>query len=122
MSAPARYVTEDKHAERNRYVLLRLCECVSCGATGKTDDGSRCPECRGEGRTRQEICTCDSPESLGVALVTLAREGEWEGCPIGIRDDMGEKGERWLVRPWLPSARNISDAGRTLRQAQTKGG
>jgi len=33
---------------------------------------------------------------------------------------MGEPGEKWIFRPWLPSARNLSDAGRTLRRSQEK--
>jgi len=78
----------------------------------------RCSVCRGEGRTRELVATCGTPEALGVALVTLAREGEWEGCPVGILDTQGEKGEKWIVKPWLPSARNISDAGRTLSNAR----
>jgi hypothetical protein len=80
----------------------------------------RCPDCRGEGRTRDLVATASDAESLGVALVTLAREGEWEGCPIGILDTQGETGQKWLVRPWLPSARNVSDAGRTLARSKGK--
>ena len=120
-----RYVTGTADANSERYALYRLCECRTCEGTGKqvlsTPYGlktPRCGSCRGEGRTRDLIATCGTPEALGVAIVTLAREGEWEGCPIGILDTLGEPGEKWLVRPWLPSARNISDAGRTLRQAQ----
>ena len=122
-------------ADPERYALYRLCECTTCEGRGKvsvpaeeheTEDEItfgpfhpvRCPDCRGEGRTRDLIATCGTPEALGVAIVTLAREGEWEGCPIGILDTLGEPGEKWLVRPWLPSARNISDAGRTLAKAR----
>ena len=37
-------------------------------------------------------------------------------------DVLGEKGERWVLRPWEASAKNISDAGRTLRTARFKKG
>ena len=130
-----RNVTAGEPADPERYALYRLCECPSCAGTGKQaeaiaySDGlcdpnaeprgrERCPDCRGEGRTRDLIATCGTPEALGVAIVTLAREGEWEGCPIGILDTLGEPGEKWLVRPWLPSARNVSEAGRVLRRSQ----
>lgn len=115
----ARHVT----ANPERYALYRLCQCTACGGSGWNPawpDASRkrCQDCRGEGRTRDLIATCATPEAIGVALVTLGREGEWEGCPIGLLDTMGEKGERWLVRPWQASPRNISDAARTLRRAR----
>ena len=123
----SRYVTSEE-----RFALYRLCECTTCGGRGKvagsdvveTEEeigvrfGLRCPDCRGEGRTRDLVATATDAESLGVALVTLGREGEWEGCPIGILDTLGEKGEKWIVRPWLPSARNVSDAGRTLAKSK----
>lgn len=118
-----RYVTADPE----RYQLYRLCECTTCEGTGKVrllqdsiGGNPRCPDCRGEGRTRDLIATCATPEALGVAIVTLAREGEWEGCPVGILDTQGETGQKWLVRPWLPSARNVTDAARTLAKSKTK--
>lgn len=140
MSAPEnagsiRNVTESPDPDKRgsnleRYRIFVLCECPRCGGLGKAelprriDDDvtpvGRCPECRGEGRVRQEIATCPSPEALGVALVTLGREGEFEDCPIGILDSEGEVGQKWLVRPWTPSARNVTDAARTL--AKSRGG
>ena len=115
-----RYVTDSPE----RFRIYRLCDCTSCAATGKVDisgyqaDGeaqyARCEACRGEGRTRDLVATCASPEAVGVALVTLGREGEWDECPVGVLDTMGEPGEKWIVSPWLPSARNVSQAGRTL--------
>ena len=80
----------------------------------------RCPDCRGEGRTLQEVATCGpNPEAIGTALYTLALEGEWDECPIGILDRIPEPGNpKWLVKPWLPSARNLSDAGRQLQTAR----
>lgn len=123
----ARNVTAREEEHPERYALYRLCECASCAGTGKEERPEwgvprthwpRCEACRGEGRTRDLIATCATPEAIGVALVTLGREGEWEGCPIGILDTLGETGEKWLVRPWTPSARNVSDAGRTLARAK----
>ena len=122
----SRYVTDDPE----RFRLYRLCDCTACGGTGKVPHDwhtqpfgqrtshRRCEACRGEGRTRDLIATCATPEAVGVALVTLGREGEWDECPVGILDTQGETGEKWIVRPWLPSARNVSDAGRTLRRAR----
>ena len=81
-------------------------------------DRHRCPDCRGEGRTLELVATCATAEAVGVALVTLGREGEWSECPVGVLDQEGEKGQKWIVTPWLPSARNVSDAGRTLAKAR----
>lgn len=120
----SRYVTpEPEDDPRQRYRLYRLCECPVCDGRGyplyvEHRKVNRCRECRGEGRVRQEIAATESPEALGVALVTLAREGEFEDCPIGLLDKEGEVGKKWLIRPWLPSARNVSDAGRVLRSAR----
>lgn len=126
----ARYVTADeREALDNRYRLYRLCDCTTCGGTGKADHDDlqigvlttrRCADCRGEGRIRDLVATAPDPESVGVALVTLGRESEWDECPLGVLDTMGETGHKWIVRPWLPSARNVSQAGRTLA-AQRKG-
>ena len=119
-----RYVTDEAVPLDEQYEVYRLCECTTCAGRGKvwTDetpgDLVRCPACRGEGRTRELVATCGTPEALGVALTTLGKEGEFQDCPIGILHRLGQPGEKWLVRPWLPSARNVSDAGRTLRQAR----
>lgn len=124
----SRYVTEGPEPSPERFHLIRLCDCTACGGTGKVGDGvwipakkapyQRCDACRGEGRTRDLIATCATPEAIGVALVTLGREGEFDECPIGLLDTEGETGQKWLVRPWLPSARNVSDAGKVLRGAR----
>src|SRR5512145_3461307 len=120
--------SQPEHDARDRFALYRLCDCPTCGGSGKgsidLDDGygpspaGRCPECRGEGRIRQEITACETPEAVGVALVTLAREGEWEDCPLGLLDREGETGQKWLILPWLPSARNVRDAARTLARSK----
>ena len=124
-----RNVTAEAVDPAERFALYRLCDCTTCEGTGKVQDAfpagtvPRCQDCRGEGRTRDLLATCASPEAFGVALYTLALEGEIDGCPIGWLDripDMQETVEpkAWLVRPWLPSARNVSDAGRTLANAK----
>lgn len=144
-----RHVTADDPT-RDRFGLYRLCHCLTCegqkrvelSRSGRHRTSKRCPDCRGEGRTLQEVASCESAEALGVALVTLAREDEFSDCPIGVLDRMPEcehceiassetpwthpwcehcKGSgikpagTWLVKPWLPSPRNASDAGRLLR-------
>jgi len=142
---------------RERFVLYRLCDCPTCEGSGKDRSGKfviRCFDCRGEGRVRQEVASCETPEAVGVALVTLAREGEWEECPFGLLDRMPECGTcegrgkghfplngyeagdnvpcpsckgsgvkptgTWLVSPWLPSARNVTDAARTLAKSKKR--
>jgi hypothetical protein len=110
---------------------MRLCPCETCGGIGKTmtendryrspstRKGQRCHTCRGEGRTLEEVATCPTEAAVGLALIQLGREGEFDECPFGLIDSEGEVGLKWLVSPWLPSPRNISDAGRVLRSAQT---
>jgi len=114
-----------EHDSRERFGLYRLCECPECGGRGKWWDLDapkrpeiKCPECRGEGRIRQEVASCESPEAVGVALVTLAREGEFTECPLGLLDREGETNQKWLILPWLPSARNVRDAARTLARSK----
>jgi hypothetical protein len=120
-----------------RYRIYRLCDCETCGGSGRRAtakstsgrelerherSGTKCDDCRGEGRVRNRVAECETEQDLGVAIVTLGREGEFADCPIGVLDTAGEVGEKWIVRPWLPSARNVSDAGRTLAGARhTKG-
>jgi hypothetical protein len=106
-----------------RYRIFVLCECETCQGRGRLviierRPLQRCPDCRGEGRTRQEVATCGTPEALGVAIVTLGREGEFDDCPVGVLDSEGETGRKWLVSPWLPSPRNVSDAGRVLAKSR----
>ncbi len=114
-------VTADTQAAAERFEVYRLCECGACSGTGREISGTipvRCFHCRGEGRTRELVGTCSTPEALGVLLVTLGREGEWEGCPLGCLDTQGEPGEKWIFKPWTPSARNVSDAGRVLANSK----
>ena len=123
----SRYVTPAPEVDdpRQRYGLYRLCECSACLGRGyplyvEHRKVNRCPICRGEGRVREEVAACETPEAVGVALVTLAMEGEWEGCPFGLLDRDGEVGKKWLILPWLPSARNVSDAARVLAKSKTR--
>ncbi len=109
------------------YRLYRLCPCAECGGTGKSDYDDldigvkttrRCKECRGEGRKLDLVATCGTKEAVGVALVTLCEEGEFDECPFGLMHRPEGDTGKWLLRPWLPSARNVSDAGRTLAKAR----
>ena len=114
---------DGRNDPEQRFALYRLCECGECGGSGKVvanlgPETRRCLACRGEGRVKELVATCESPEAVGVALVTLGREGEFEECPLGLLDREGEKGQKWLVSPWLPSPRNVSDAGRTLARSK----
>jgi hypothetical protein len=88
---------------RQRYRIYRLCP------------GEKDPEL---------IATCGSEAAVGVTLCTLGRDGEFEplegDCSIGILDTQGEVGKKWLIKPWLASPKNLSDAGKVLRRAQKK--
>lgn len=124
---------------QQRFRIYRLCVCTRCGgdghwftaegdpalyATKQHAEGSpfkgkverqKCTECRGEGKTLDLVATAPDPQAVGVALISLAREGEFEGCPVGVLEDGGA----WLIKPWLPSTRNVADAARVL--AKSKG-
>lgn len=129
-----RYPRDAEH----RYRVYVLCPCVACSGTGKDEDGARCTLCRGEGKTRDVVGAAPDPESLGVMLVTVAAEGQLDECANGVLDTCPpcdecagvgcetcdgtgiRKTGRWLWRPWLPSPRNWSDAGRVLASARQK--
>lgn len=103
-----------------RFKLYRLCDCQTCDATGwlaTSKKRTRCADCRGEGRVRELVATCNE-DSLGQTIIKLGQEGNWADCPFGLLDTMGEVNQKWLVRPWLPSARNLSDAGRQLSKTR----
>jgi hypothetical protein len=116
------------HGDPNqRFRIYRLCACEECSGSGVQvrfervqyaggRTAVRCKACRGEGSSLSLIATCGTPGAVGVAIVTLAREDELDGCPIGILDDQGEPGQKWLVRPWLASPRNVRDAARLLQK------
>ena len=130
MSSYTRHVTDSElegdsnfptlEPGEQRFELYRLCECPTCEGTGKIpeDEGDprtvRCIECRGEGKVRENVAGADTELGLAQAILVNGREGAWEGCPFGLLDRFGEPGQKWLVTPWLPSARNVSDAGRVL--------
>lgn len=109
-----------------RFRIYRLCACEPCAGSGQrivestwTTTTKRCPHCHGEGSSLDLVATCGTPEAVGVALVTLAREDELDGCPIGILDDQGETGHKWLVRPWMASPRNVRDAAKLMQKQRT---
>ncbi len=115
----ARYVTppDSARSDEPRYRLYSLCPCAVCNNTGKDALNDRCDNCRGEGKVRVRVAEADTPQDLGLALITNAREGAWpDGCQFGLLDQEGEVGLKWLVRPWQasPTARNAADAARVL--------
>lgn len=115
---------------QQRFRIYRLCECFECLGRGKVSLPpprksrapmvERCPECRGEGRVLDLVATALDPQGLGVCIVQLGQEGEFEECPLGVLDTHGEVGKKWLVLPWLPSARNVVDAARVLAKSKAK--
>lgn len=133
-NVPTLTVTDSDHVTgrgdpQQRFRIYRLCNCEVCGGTGKAIEvlpkgrrggvsssrSIKCPECRGEGKTLDLVACCADPQGVGVTIITLGAEGEFEDCPIGILEDGGS----WLVKPWLPSPRNVADAARVL--AKSKG-
>lgn len=68
------------------------------------------------------IATCETEAAVGVALCTLGREGEFEpengDCSIGVLDTEGDVGQKWLIKPWLASPKNVSVAARVMRKAR----
>jgi hypothetical protein len=104
---------------QQKYRVYRLCLCPDCEGAGKVrrprvGGRVRCGNCRGEGKVLELVATCADPPALGCLLVTLAEEGEFEECPIGVLIDGGS----WLIRPWMPSPRNVADAARVLAKAK----
>jgi hypothetical protein len=107
---------------QQRYRIYRLCVCFECLGSGweisdkvPYEAKQRCSGCRGEGKVLDLVACCEDPPGLGTALCQLAEEGEFDECPLGVLIDGGA----WLIKPWLPSPRNVSDAARVL--AQSKG-
>src|SRR3990167_5222389 len=49
--------------------------------------------CRDHAGELTLIATCGTPEAVGLAIITLGREHEFEDCALGILDVLGEKGE-----------------------------
>ena len=76
--------------------------------------------CRSHDGTLTLVATCGTEEAVGVTICTLGREHEFDDCALGVLDEMGEKGERWIVRPWEASAKNTSDAGRVLARSKSR--
>ena len=48
------------------------------------------------------IAAAPTPEALGVALVTMGEEGEFDGKLVGVMDRPTDEPGRWLVKPWCP--------------------
>jgi hypothetical protein len=67
--------------ERERYRIVRLAP----------------PYRRGSHET---VCTCATPEAVGVALVILSQEGEFDGCRVGVLDTLAPVGHAWILLPY----------------------
>lgn len=48
------------------------------------------------------IAAAATPEALGVALVTMGLEGEFDGFLVGVMDRPGDEPGTWIVKPWCP--------------------
>lgn len=48
------------------------------------------------------IAAAPTPEALGVALVTMGEEGEFDGKLVGVMDRPGDEPGTWIVKPWCP--------------------
>lgn len=56
---------------------------------------------RGADKQVRCVASCADPAAVGVALVTLGGEGEFEGFSVGILDRPDpEQTGKWLVSPW----------------------
>lgn len=93
----ARNVTDKECDPAQRFRLYRVCQ-------GET--------------TKELVATCASSEALGVALVTLGREGEFLDCAVGILDTAGEVGEKWILKPWRALPREVSAAASVLARSK----
>ncbi len=45
--------------------------------------------------------TCETEADVGMAVITMGREGQLADSSLGILDTMGEKGLKWLVNPFV---------------------
>jgi hypothetical protein len=52
----------------------------------------------------EPVCIATAPDesSVGLAIVTIAREGQFANCNFGLLDTHGtdEKPGEWLIKPW----------------------
>ena len=54
------------------------------------------------------ICSTPTAEGIGVAIVTLAEDGELEGERIGVFDSLPpEGGSYWLICPFVGERRTL---------------
>lgn len=122
MPTKPRDTTPIADEKRGRYGIYRLCVCADCAGSGKIIGAyeghvrgpERCPSCRGEGKTLQEIGDCDSQEAAGEWLGRLAFEHEFLECPPALLDRQGKVGEKWLIPPFPQTARTVTAAARLL--------
>jgi len=71
-----------------------------------------------DGGEPELVATAATPEAVGVALVTLGREGEFEDHAVGLLDALADPEKAtgsWVLTPWCAAPRELSAAGRVLR-------
>jgi hypothetical protein len=116
--------TAERDDPNQRFFIYVLCPCENCDGRGWLEPRREtpCPDCRKEGRVLTLVATCAKQAGIGASIFTLANEGAFDECPIGVLDTHPDPdGRKWLISPWLPSPRNVSDAGRVLAKSKGKG-
>lgn len=66
------------------------------------------------------VATCGTKEAIGVALVTLGEEGEFDGCTVGVlHKPFEDKPGTWIVNPFPAIPRSGDTAsGKKSRQSE----
>lgn len=68
------------------------------------------------------VATCGSKGAVGVALVTLGEEGEFEGCTVGVMHRPHEdKPGRWLANPYPAGIPRTGDRGKSGKRRKLEG-
>src|SRR3990172_6338070 len=71
-----------------------------------------------DGGEPELVATAATPGAVGLALVTLGREGEFDDQAVGVLDALADPEKAtgsWVLTPWCAAPRELSAAGRVLR-------
>lgn len=68
------------------------------------------------------LATTDSAEGVGVCIVTLGAEGEFDDAACGVLDSMpeGKTTGTWVLKPWCASPKVVSAAARVLAKSKRR--